>query len=354
MTNEINIKAAKLALRNGDKKTARQIAQQVIAADPSNEDGWLILAALSPPETAVKYLRRVLEINPQNEAAQKGVAWFSEQQAQSLQKPIPGKPLNANRKQPFQVKRKQILWPWLLILFGITLLTLIQLHVVPTLAFPTFQQMPTLVITENPLIEKASLTPTPTSTATSTPLPTHTTTPTPTATLTPTSTEPPPTATEQAKAASKSNSKKKNQQSKSSTSNNKAPNNPPPISPPKGVGSNEHWIEVDLSSQRSYAYIGSSRVKSFIVSTGTWLHPTVTGVFKIYVKYRYANMSGPGYYLPDVPYVMYFYQDYGLHGTYWHHNFGVPMSHGCVNYSIPDAAWLFDFANVGTIVYIHP
>ena len=42
-------------------------------------------------------------------------------------------------------------------------------------------------------------------------------------------------------------------------------------------------------------------------------------------------MSGPGYYLPGVPYVMYFYQGYGLHGTYWHDNFGQPMSHGCVN-----------------------
>ncbi|MGB9668755.1 MAG: L,D-transpeptidase family protein [Anaerolineales bacterium] len=354
MTNEINITAAKQALRHGDKKTARQIAQKIIATDPSNEDGWLILAALSPPETAVKYLKRVLDINPQNAAAQKGLAWFTIQQSQPLQQPIPAPPSVTDRKQPFQVKRKQIIWPWFLILCGITLLALFQIHAIPTLAFPIFQQMPTPVITETLLIESPSLTPTPTSTETPTPLPTQTVTPTPTTTITPTPTNPPPTATEQAKAVSKSNTKKKNQQSKNSTSNNKAPTNPPPISPPKGVSANEHWIEVDLSSQRSYAYIGSSRVKSFIVSTGTWLHPTVTGVFKIYVKYRYANMSGPGYYLPNVPYVMYFYQDYGLHGTYWHHNFGVPMSHGCVNYSIPDAAWLFDFANVGTIVYIHP
>lgn len=354
MNNEINIQAAKLALRNGDKKTARQIAQQVIASDPNNEDGWLILAALSPPETALKYLNRVLEINPQNVAAQKGLAWFSAQQAQPLPKPVRYPPSVETPKPPFQVKRKQILWPWLLIIFGIALLTLFQLHAIPTLAFPIFQEMPTLVITENPSIEKASLTPTPTYTATPTPLPTHTATPTPTTTITPSPTIPPPTATQPEKATSKSNSKKKNPQNKNSISNNKAQNNPPPISPPKGVGANEHWIEVDLSSQRSYAYIGSTRVKGFVVSTGTWLHPTVTGVFKIYVKYRYANMSGPGYFLPDVPYVMYFYQDYGLHGTYWHHNFGVPMSHGCVNYSIPDAAWLFDFANVGTIVYIHP
>jgi lipoprotein-anchoring transpeptidase ErfK/SrfK len=64
-------------------------------------------------------------------------------------------------------------------------------------------------------------------------------------------------------------------------------------------------------------------------------------------------MAGPGYYLPNVPYVMYFYEGYGLHGTYWHNNFGHPMSHGCVNFTIEDAGWLFDFASVGTVVNLH-
>jgi lipoprotein-anchoring transpeptidase ErfK/SrfK len=64
-------------------------------------------------------------------------------------------------------------------------------------------------------------------------------------------------------------------------------------------------------------------------------------------------MSGPGYYLPDVPYVMYFYKDYGLHGTYWHHNFGTPMSHGCVNFPTVDAGWIFENSRVGTIVNVH-
>lgn len=94
-------------------------------------------------------------------------------------------------------------------------------------------------------------------------------------------------------------------------------------------------------------------MKGFVVSTGTWIHPTVIGTFNIYVKYRYANMTGPGYFLPDVPFVMYFYKDYGLHGTYWHHNFGTPMSHGCINFKISDAAWLYDFASLGTVVNIH-
>jgi lipoprotein-anchoring transpeptidase ErfK/SrfK len=65
-------------------------------------------------------------------------------------------------------------------------------------------------------------------------------------------------------------------------------------------------------------------------------------------------MSGPGYYLPGVPYTMYFYKGYGLHGTYWHSNFGTPMSHGCVNLKTEDAGWLYNWASIGTIVNIHP
>ena len=113
------------------------------------------------------------------------------------------------------------------------------------------------------------------------------------------------------------------------------------------------WIDVDLTHQMTYAYEGNTIVNSFLVSTGTWQYPTVTGQYHIYVKYRYTDMSGPGYYLPNVPYTMYFYEGYALHGTYWHSNFGHPMSHGCVNLSIPDAGWLYNWASVGTLVNVH-
>ncbi len=114
-----------------------------------------------------------------------------------------------------------------------------------------------------------------------------------------------------------------------------------------------HWIDVDLSQQRLYAYEGDTLVNSFIVSTGTWQTPTVTGEFKVWIKLRSSDMSGPGYYLPDVPFVMYFYKDYGIHGTYWHNNFGTPMSHGCVNLTIADAEWIYNFSSVGTVVNVH-
>jgi lipoprotein-anchoring transpeptidase ErfK/SrfK len=127
--------------------------------------------------------------------------------------------------------------------------------------------------------------------------------------------------------------------------------NPP--KPQDVVGNGDRWIDVDLTNQMVYAYEGDVIVNSFLVSTGTWLTPTVTGEYKVYVKYRSAAMSGPGYYLPNVPYIMYFYKSYGLHGTYWHNNFGTPMSHGCVNLRTDEAAWLFDWASVGTVVNVH-
>ena len=127
-------------------------------------------------------------------------------------------------------------------------------------------------------------------------------------------------------------------------------NVPAPVSSP---GSGVHWFDVDLSDQRMYAYEGDTLVRTFIVSTGTWQTPTLTGRFKIWIKLRSAPMSGPGYYLPNVPHIMYYDGDYGIHGAYWHNNFGVPMSHGCVNLSLPDAEWAYNFASVGTVVNIH-
>ncbi|HXQ39077.1 MAG TPA: L,D-transpeptidase, partial [Anaerolineales bacterium] len=121
--------------------------------------------------------------------------------------------------------------------------------------------------------------------------------------------------------------------------------------PEKGNG--KRWIDVNLSEQRVYAYEGDIIVNSFIVSTGTARTPTVTGKYKIWIKLKSTTMSGPGYYLTNVPYTMYFYKGYGLHGTYWHNNFGIPMSHGCVNLTIPDAQWLYNWAFEGTEVIVH-
>lgn len=119
----------------------------------------------------------------------------------------------------------------------------------------------------------------------------------------------------------------------------------------------EKWIDVNLTTQTLTAYEGQTPVYNALVSSGLARYPTVTGTFAIYVKYTAARMRGgygaDAYDLPNVPYVMYFYKGYGLHGTYWHNNFGTPMSHGCVNLSTPDAEWLFNWAPIGTTVVTH-
>lgn len=114
--------------------------------------------------------------------------------------------------------------------------------------------------------------------------------------------------------------------------------------------SKEKRIEVDLSKQKLYAYEGSNKKMSFDVSTGKWAE-TPTGEYQIWTKLKYTLMTGGNkddstyYYLPNVPYTMYFHEGYGIHGAYWHDNFGHPMSHGCINMRIADAEKLFYWAN---------
>jgi LysM repeat protein len=112
-------------------------------------------------------------------------------------------------------------------------------------------------------------------------------------------------------------------------------------------------VVVDLSDQMVYAYDNGVLVRTVVVSTGLPGTPTVLGDYNVYVKYESQTMSGPGYYLPGVPWIMYFYQGYSLHGTYWHNNFGNPMSHGCVNMPTPEAEWFYkNFVDVGTAIHV--
>jgi len=118
-----------------------------------------------------------------------------------------------------------------------------------------------------------------------------------------------------------------------------------------------HWgvgreLVVDLSTQMAYAYEDGALKHSALVSTGLPATPTVQGEYAIWHKTPSQTMSGPGYWLPNVQWVMYFYQGYGFHGTYWHSNFGQPMSHGCVNMTNDDALWFYNFASLGTNVWV--
>ena len=121
-------------------------------------------------------------------------------------------------------------------------------------------------------------------------------------------------------------------------------------------------IVVSISAQSMWAYEAGELVTSSYVSTGTADVPeTVTPVgswtvlAKIDVQDMEGTISDEYYFVADVPYVMYF-DDLGnaLHGTYWHNNFGTPMSHGCVNLPMDVAAFMYEWAPVGTAVTVVP
>lgn len=130
---------------------------------------------------------------------------------------------------------------------------------------------------------------------------------------------------------------------------------PPKAEPVFRAASNggTRWIEVNLTNQTLTAWQGDTVVMHTSVSTGTYRTPTVTGRYAINTKLSSQRMIGPGYDLPGVPWVMYFYGGYAIHGAYWHNNFGVPMSHGCVNMRPGEAEMLYAWADYGTEVYVH-
>lgn len=373
------IQNAQFALQKKQFVEARRLAMEAVRLDPDFEDPWLILAVLSSPEASVAYLQKALEINPHSERATKGMQWALERlskvrdrdasrsnktsvapvssieptpnQAEQTVPVIPAvsqrgaqsneisangdtQPVKAQTRQKVSpataklhrpaAKRKRNWGAVLLVLFFV-----LAVLAVAWFALPSWTALENSSSAPLPadVLDKPSLTPTetatsiPTSTATATPLPQ------PTETLIPTET-PLPVDNE-------------------STDENS------PYTPPAVGGNGEHWIDVDLTNQMLYAYEGDTVVASFLVSTGVAAYPTVTGQYHIYVKYLSTLMTGPGYYLPDVPYTMYFYEGYGIHGTYWHNNFGTPMSHGCVNMRTSDAEWVYNWASVGTLVNIH-
>lgn len=140
-----------------------------------------------------------------------------------------------------------------------------------------------------------------------------------------------------------------------------------PIERPEDVDTVK-WIGIDLYEQTLIAYEGDQPVFSTLISSGLKAWPTNEGLFHVYLRYPRTSMSGAYqqpdfYYLQEVPWTMYFDGDIALHGTYWHDGFGYRASHGCVNASITDAKWLYEWAadefdfsipnDVGPAIYVY-
>jgi hypothetical protein len=123
---------------------------------------------------------------------------------------------------------------------------------------------------------------------------------------------------------------------------------------PAGLGARERWVDVDRATQMLVAMEGGAPVFATLVSTGRGEHPTQPGEHRVWSKLATTDMSNAGdneimtatalYTAARVPWVMFFHEDQGLHGVFWHDLFGRPRSHGCVNMAPRDAAWLFQWS----------
>jgi hypothetical protein len=123
-----------------------------------------------------------------------------------------------------------------------------------------------------------------------------------------------------------------------------------PVARPADVGPTDLWVAVDLFEQTAVAYEGDNMVFATLISSGLPQWSTNKGLFQIYQRWTATVMTGavgqPDFYLIErVPWVMYFDGDIGLHGTYWHDRFGYRQSHGCVNLSIQDSHWLYQWTS---------
>lgn len=116
--------------------------------------------------------------------------------------------------------------------------------------------------------------------------------------------------------------------------------------PAKDIPSGAHWVHVDLAEQTLVAYEGRRPVFATLVSSGKKGFVTKPGLFRIESKHLSTTMDGPdpedGFYrIEEVPWTMYYWRSYAVHGAFWHDDFGTPRSHGCTNVAPEDARWLF-------------
>jgi lipoprotein-anchoring transpeptidase ErfK/SrfK len=358
----IIVRQAQAAIKAGQKQQARALLQNAIRQDNRDHRAWAWLATVTPsPKASLSYARRAEMLHPQDPLVRKVLTW-AERRTQvkpeaSAEAPALGKQLveRHTRRRWQWISRVSLVLVAIAMALAIVILTWYRLNqsvmrsdsggmALASLATDSQAQIGVAAVAETPSPIPPTTTPTPipprvqaknavNSDGRSQPIPPRATwTMTPEATDTPTATPTyvPTFISPQSQAS---------------------------VTRPLAVGPTERWVDVNLSTQTLNAYEGDSLVFNSLISSGTWQHPTVTGQFRIWVRYRSQTMDGRrlgyDYYLENVPYVMYFYQDYALHGTYWHNNFGTPMSHGCVNMKTPDAEWIYNWSSVGTMVQVH-
>lgn len=159
---------------------------------------------------------------------------------------------------------------------------------------------------------------------------------------------------------------------------------------PSGVGPDERWIDVSLGKGTLTVFTGKKAVYSTLMSPGAGgvtpsLKMTVgelvsaaltpLGTYRVSFKHRSAQMTSEdkpdpeSFWIADVPWVQYFRPPFAIHAAYWHDDFGLPKSGGCVNLSPEDAKVVFELTEPhvpegwwgfmsrqdarGTVIWIH-
>jgi hypothetical protein len=127
---------------------------------------------------------------------------------------------------------------------------------------------------------------------------------------------------------------------------------------PRPGNTQGRWVAVDLYEQTLVAYENDTMIFATLVASGLPGFNTNEGIFQVWGRRLNGPMSGaegqPDYYhLENVPYALYFDGNISLHGTYWHDGFGYRRSHGCVNLSISDAHWMYDWLGVDGSVFVY-
>jgi hypothetical protein len=122
------------------------------------------------------------------------------------------------------------------------------------------------------------------------------------------------------------------------------------IKRPEEISRDEKWIHVDLSEQTLVAYEGDRPVFATLVSSGKEGYTPPLGTFRVHEKHLSVTMNASdpidGWYeVEEVPWTLYYWEGFALHGAYWHNDFGRPRSHGCTNIAPADARWLFQWTD---------
>ena len=117
-------------------------------------------------------------------------------------------------------------------------------------------------------------------------------------------------------------------------------------------------ILVDTKTQRLYAYKDGVLENTFLISSGygnatpVGIHHILAKIPKVHYTWSYGENDPRNYDLGLVPYNLRIYPHIYLHYAYWHNNFGHKMSHGCVNVSLTDMKWLYEWTETGIEVEV--